>query len=447
MISLRRTLALVCVLLLIVSLSACNRRSSPIRTETQTELAQEFLTFIKDKNFIQAVKMFDSTLKAELPVSKLEAVWSSIESQAGAYVRLADATTEISGEYLVVLVPMEFTTAILEARVVFNSRKEISGLFFAPPVSNAYVSPSYVHTDRFTEREVQVGKGEWALPGTLTVPKLTGLLPAVVLVHGSGPNDRDETIYSSKPFRDLAQGLASMGIVVLRYDKRTLVHGAKMVQAGAITPQEETVDDAVSAVDILRLQPEVDPDRVFVLGHSLGGLLAPRIAAQASSVRGVIILAGSVRPLEDIVLEQVTYIYNLDGSLTSIEKQHIKELQAQIARVKDPKLTKQVASTLLPLGLPADYWLYLREYDPRGTAKTLSQPMLILQGERDYQVPIADFMLWKQLERDNITFKLYPDLNHLFISGSGISQPSEYLIPGNVSETVIVDIQSWIKEH
>src|SRR5205085_5456531 len=166
-----------------------------------------------------------------------------------------------------------------------------------------YKAPSYVNPESFTEKQVKVGKGEWELPATLTIPKGDGPFPALVLVHGSGPHDRDETIGPNKPFRDLAEGLASRGVAVLRYDKRSLVS-----PLGIRTVNEEVVEDAKAAIELLSAEPRIDRRRIIVLGHSLGGTLAPRIAAEDPRTAGIVILAGAARPFEDLLVEQLRYL-------------------------------------------------------------------------------------------------------------------------------------------
>ena len=154
--------------------------------------------------------------------------------------------------------------------------------------------PDYIDPEAFEERAIVLNEGtDWELPGTLTLPVGKGPFPAVVLVHGSGPNDRDETIGPNKPFRDLAWGLATQGVAALRYDKRSKVHAGKMAALESMTVDDEVIADAVAAVRLLRQTDEVDPDRVFVIGHSLGGHLAPRVAAEADGVAGVVILSGA----------------------------------------------------------------------------------------------------------------------------------------------------------
>ncbi len=307
--------------------------------------------------------------------------------------------------------------------------------------------PPYADPAQFEERELVVGTGEWALPGTLSVPRGGGPVPAVVLVHGSGPNDRGETVGPNKPFRDLAWGLASRGIAVLRYDKRTKVHTARVVQMlETFTVNEETVDDAVAAVSLLRRTVEIDSRRIFVLGHSLGGMLVPRIGRRDPDIAGFVIMAGATRPLEDLILAQVTNLLPLSGLPSAEQQRRLDELKRQVARVKDPNLSPAVPRSELPFGLPAAYWLDLRGYNAAVAARDLNRPLLILHGGRDYQVTLEDFQGWQRelSSRQDVTFKLYPTLNHLFMEGAGRSTPAEYERPGHVAQVVIEDIATWI---
>ena len=176
-------------------------------------------------------------------------------------------------------------------------------------------------------------------------------------------------------------------------------------------------------------QEKIDPKRIFVLGHSLGGMLLPRIGKAKDGIAGFISLAGSTRPMEDLVLEQTRYILSLDGKLSPEAQKKLKEIEQQVANVKSAKLSEDTPKSELPLGVPAKYWLDLRGYDPATSAKELSKPMLILQGERDYQVTMEDFAGWKKAlgSRKDVTFISYPKLNHLFMEGEGKSTPAEYL--------------------
>jgi len=435
--------------LIAVMLAVAPFRALPASGDTAAS-GEEFVDLMVKGDFAGAVARYDATMRTALPEAKLREAWQSIEKQAGPFKKRLRTRTLNTGGYDIALVTSEFEQAKLDVKVVMNAQGEVAGLFFLPWTSEADSSkpPPYARTNEFREMNFTVGSGKWQLPGTLTMPvrKTSVPYPAVVLVHGSGPNDRDETVGASKPFRDLAWGLATKGVAVLRYEKRTKEYGARFIaEKIKITPREETIDDAISAVNQLRKTEGIDPKRVFVLGHSLGATLAPRIGKAGPEIRGLILMAGATRPIEDMIVEQTRYILSLNGKPSAADQQNLRDLESKVAEIKKLKSADANSSTIL-LGAPPAYWLDLRAHNPVAEAKSLKQPLLILQGGRDYQVTPEQFDDWKKgLEGSTtVTFKLYPDLNHLFITGTGKSSPSEYEKGGYVAEEVVSDIADWV---
>ena len=295
--------------------------------------------------------------------------------------------------------------------------------------------------------EVSIGRAPWVLPGTLSLPAADRPVPAVVIVHGSGPHDRDGTIGPNRPYRDLAEGLVAAGIAVLRYDKRTLVHKARMADlATSLTVEDEVVVDALAGVAMLGSTPAIDPDAVFVLGHSLGGYLGPRIASRAPGVRGLIVMAGNTRSLAEVILDQVTFMASLGGTPPPEAEAAIEALRRAVALATSPELTPRTPASDLPFGVPATYWLDLRGYDPVAVAAGLERPILVMQGGRDYQVTAADFDGWRRGvgSRDGVTLRWLPDLSHLFIAGEGPAGPGDYAVPGHVAAVAIGVVAAWI---
>ncbi len=294
------------------------------------------------------------------------------------------------------------------------------------------------------EEEVTVGSGEWALPGTLTKPLDAEDAPLVILVQGSGPQDRDETVGPNKPFQEIAWGLAQQGIAVLRYDKRTYVYPEECAAAlDTLTIYEETIDDAATA---LALGKSLGFDEIYILGHSLGGMMIPRIATATPDAAGYIMLAAAARPLEDLFLAQTEYILSVDGEMSTSDEAALAATKEQWNNVRN--LT--AASDLSPeelFNMPVSYLLDLKEYQPAEAAQAITKLLLILQGEADYQVTMEDFQLFKEAldGKDNVTFQSYPGLQHLFMPAAAeMATPADYESAGCVDEQVLLDIASWI---
>ena len=300
-----------------------------------------------------------------------------------------------------------------------------------------------------------VGKGtNYPLHGLLTVPDdTTKPVPAVVFVHGSGASNRDEKVGKLTPFKDLAEGLAAHGIASVRYDKRSFAYGRKMLKEKNITVKEETIEDAVRATQLLRKDGRIDHNRIFIVGHSMGAMLAPRIDAQGGNYCGLILMAGSPYKLEDIILRQNQQAMGgLNKLLQWIAAFQVKKLKKTFAGLYD--LTDEEAKKRkFAGGTTLYYFKEMGEHPAPGFLKLTRKPLLILQGEKDFQASAAvDFTGYQTLleGHDNATFKLYPGLNHAFVpalSDDINKARKEYAEERHIGDEVIGDIARWILEN
>lgn len=342
-------------------------------------------------------------------------------------------------------VPVTFENGSLDLRIVLDAAGKVAGFFQVP--HEPPPDPANEPTAPVAEEEVRFGPEGRELPGTLSVPDGDGPFPGIVLVHGSGPNDRDETVGRNKPFRDIAWGLADRGVAVLRYDKRT--HARPQDYSGIAdryTVQDEVIDDAWAALDLLRADPRVDAGKMFVLGHSLGGMLAPSIAAREPHPAGMVILAGATQPLPELMLGQTKYIAMLDGGISPEEHTKIEALEASVVALRAALDGDAVPPSTTGLGAPYAYFADLDARDPAAEARALAIPTLVLQGKRDYQVTRVDFGGWKGA-LDGASFAclhMYEGLDHLFRPGSGIPGPHDYDRTTPVDDAVIGDIAKWV---
>jgi len=422
-----------------------NMNARPLSAADETELKREaaaYLTEVANGKTLEAIARHDLAMQNAMPEEKLKEAFAQVTTASGPLEKVAPVSVEQKDGYRIVMLDAEHERAFHPVRVVFNSAGKVSGLWFGPP--RAKVAAPAELPEGVREISLKTGAEGWIVDGTLTLPSGDGPFPGIVLVHGSGPHDQDETVGPNKPFRDLAHGLAQRGVAVLRYEKRTRAHAKRIAAHLDFTVNAETVDDAVAAAEQLKRDPRVKPDAVFVLGHSLGGMVAPRIAERAPWLAGVVILAGNTRPAEDLVVEQLEYIKSLkDSPLSAAEIDEMKK-QAQQVKALTPD-SPNVRDTFL-FGVPASYWLDLRAYDPATQLAAFKGRIFIGQGGRDYQVTTKDLDGWKRgLEkRSDVTFKLYDKLNHLFLEGEGPSTPKEYEREGHIPVYVVDDIAAFI---
>jgi uncharacterized protein len=402
--------------------------------------------------FAEIHELFAPPLRAMVPPEALQAAWAAEISRRGPVTSVGTPVSEpVAPGVVVVRIPVTFERGELTLVVSVTDDGWLAGLQLAPASAagpaGPWEPPPYADQGKFDEQDVTVGSGPLAVPATLSVPRQGGPLPAVVLLSGSGPHDRDETIGPNKPLKDLAWGLASRGVAVVRFEKVTYAHGKEVVQDRGFTVSDEYLPQAVAAIHLLQEHPAVDAGRVFVAGHSLGGTVAPRVAAAEPSVAGLVILAGGTQPMPWAAVRQVRYIASLDPATAAASEPVIEAMSRQAKTVDSPDLSPSTPDSELPFGVPAPYWLDLRGYDPAAAAAALGKPVLIVQGGRDYQVTIADDLAgWKaSLDgRPEVTIRVYDADNHLLVPGSGPSAPAEYETAQHMDPAVVADIADWL---
>ena len=389
--------------------------------------------------------MFPPSLRALVTPESVRAAWQAELDRHGAVATIGKPLSEPAGATgTLIRVPVSFehgaVTVLATVAGDWLTSLQIAGPEAAQP-TREWQPPEYADPAALSEEDVTVGDGPLAVPGTLTVPAEQDIGAAIVLLAGSGPLDRDETIGRNKPFKDLAWGLAAQGIATLRFDKVTFAHPAEVARTAGFTVDDEYLHHALAAVELLRHRPGIDPARIFVLGHSLGGTVAPRVAAADPALAGLVIFGGGAQPMHWAAVRQFRYL----GS----PQQVIDTVTRQAEAVDSPDLSPATPATDLPFGVPAPYWLDLRGYDPAATAATLGKPMLILQGGRDYQVTVDDDLArWRAAlaDRPDVTIRVHDADNHLFFAGTGPSKPVEYERAQHVDPAVVTDISGWVQE-
>ena len=304
------------------------------------------------------------------------------------------------------------------------------------------------------EEKIIVGKDtKYPLNGLLTLPEdAAGSVPAVVFVHGSGASNMDEKVGKLTPFKDLAQGLAQHGIASVRYDKRSFAHGFKMLRDKSleVTVKTETIYDAILATELLKKDPRINSEKIYIIGHSMGGMLAPRIDAEGGNYAGLIIMAGSPRKLEEIILDQnEAALRSTKGFVNWIVKKQVAKFAAMfdgMYELSDEEAKKKKMGG----GTTLYYFKEMGEHPTSGYLLATVKPILIMQGEKDFQATAEkDFAAYKQLlaGRSNVTFRLYENLSHAFVPsvyGDIMKAKQEYNVEQHISGEVIADIANWI---
>lgn len=413
----------------------CEREAAD-KEENPMDLCRRLAVAMAGGSFDEVEERFSDEVKAQLPQETLQAVWEQTVADLGEYAEVYEVQEPESDVGTMVRVILRYEQGGLNVSFVLENQ-EITGLWL-----NYYNIPEEPQTgENYQEQEIAIGTYE--LDGRLTLPLDVENPPVVILVQGSGQSDMNEIIGSAGNalFRDLAQGLAARGIATIRYNKRYYQYPE--AAPADLTVEDEVLEDVAAAIGYAQECGLVNENRIIVLGHSLGGMLAPKIASDNPQVAAIISMAGSPRSLEDIMMDQTAEALEASGLSEEEQEEQMAQAQAQAKRAKEAAED----GTELILGAPESYWYSLNQIDAAGLAQELSIPMLFLQGDADFQVyPDVDFAMWQELleGKEQVSFQLYKGLNHLFMPTSGKRDVTEYDTEAHADEQVMDDVADWI---
>ncbi|WP_026903907.1 alpha/beta hydrolase [Pedobacter glucosidilyticus] len=408
--------------------------------------ASDFFDKLNQRKFEEAQGFFADSLKTKVPPATLSAVWKQITARMGNLTSIDGAENRSQDDFQSVILNCSFEKGSQPFQFVFNKDQKLIGFFIAAkPNIPTYKLPAYADTASYKEEFITIKSGTHELPGILTKPKTGENFPVVILVHGSGPADMDESVGAQKPFKDLALGLASQGIASIRYVKRTTLYPQEFSKS--FTLKEETIEDAEAALTFAKTLPEIDKTQLYIFGHSLGGMVAPRLATQNPDVKGIILAATPARKFTDIIIEQNKYLFEQSKDTTKATRASLDKALKDIQQVANLKAGVLPADSVM-LGLPVSYWLDINNLNQVETAKKLKTKVLVIQGGNDFQVSTTDYNEWQKAlkNKKNVSFKFYPMLNHLFSFVSEKGTASQYQQVANVDAVLINDVAAWIKQ-
>ncbi|MDD4510486.1 MAG: alpha/beta fold hydrolase, partial [Oscillospiraceae bacterium] len=419
------------------------------KEQADVQATRKMLDGLRQGDASLIVQSLDETLTGQLSEEQLLAAWSAQAETLGAFQQAGEEMVSSQDGQVTVSIPCQHEKGSQNFVCTFNDGGKLIGIWLrnvdAPIANNNWEIP-----DGVTETDVVLGQGTaLELKGKLTMPMGDGPFPGVVLVHGSGSTDMDETIGSNKPFRDLAYGLSERGIAVLRYDKSAYAH-PEVFTGVAFTVDDEYTTTVKEAMAYLKGNTQVG--NIYLLGHSQGGMLAPYLMAECGGFAGGIILAGTPRTLWDLIYRQ-----NLAaiGTLSeSQQKTYLAQIEGEKARAEAldrGEMTEAERKTATIFGIPAGYLYHMDQIDAVALIKESGLPFMILQGDKDFQVDATvDFQAWQSglgAENPDVSYRLYEGLNHLFMESKGEKQGTvaEYDAPGHIPKMVLDDIAAWVQ--
>jgi hypothetical protein len=434
----------ICILFLLIFANQFKSQAYFTYAETEAK-GKNVLDLFVAKKFTEIEKQVDSLYQSYYSATTFEKDWAELIGTYGDFMSAKPVNFEANDYYSFIGYKIEFAYLPYIFNISFNNKGEIIYISFMK-AHTIYVAPDYCDVGKFLERKLTFTNGFYEMPGLLTVPTNTTKSPLVIILGEAGPTDKDGSYEENRPYKDIAWGLASNGYAVYRYEKRSNNYGIYMLKDKSayetFTPREDLLDDLYRAIDTLKTLPDIDPSRIYVLGHGQGGMLLPLVAKERRDVKGIVLMGSTAKRQQENMIDQYKYL----SKVTPYKKAEYDEQTVNAKRSMDKKLNPLTEHKYMPYGVQATYWIWLNQYNQVETAQKLKKPILILHGNRDYQTNMEDLELWqKGLKKNlNATVKNYPKLNHLFYPGDIESNYSEYFIRGNIPDYVIKDIYLWL---
>lgn len=431
--------------------SKFNSSASATSAEADKEWDEEALkmrcaAYVEEFREGQFDRFYEETsdiLKAQLPKENLMEQWNTALATARVYDGNQTEQVLIDGEKAEVLVTSVHSRHNIQTSFTFTEEHIVDTLSIG--VTPLIVEPE--SGELWEEYPITVGyDAQKPLNGLLTLPKNVKNPTVAILVQGSGANGMDSLIGASnnRPFADLAHGLAEKGIAVIRYDKRSYTYPKDVVDV-----ETEYLNDVRAAVQLAKKEPRVNGERLYLIGHSQGGMFSPVFAKENPDIKGIVSLGGTLLRLEDKVLAQTQTMMAQSTELTENQKNsELNRVKAEVDRIKRLTPDSNDDKTELLLNYPVSYWISMNAIDTVAIAKELTIPILVLQGGNDFQVTYEnDYVYWQQVldGKENVTFRHYPGLSHVFMPGSRERfDGSSYDPPATMDAQVIGDIANWI---
>ena len=411
------------------------------------KLSKSFFGAVKREIPNRNDKFFDSSFYGKISASQTDRTIDNFIRMNGKIIAIEKTEVDTQGCKMVTATSIKTLNGKFLWYLYFDQAQYIQRLAIDTFSDQWFYKQHPLTTTNFTRQEITIESNPFIkLPGSLYLPITSKNVGAVILVHGSGPHDRNCSIGRNKIFTDIALDLVQKGIAVLVYDKRTYVYQYHdPFPMDSMDFQSETIDDAVAAFNFLKQQKGIDTTKLFIAGHSQGALCAPLIAKKCNNLKGLILLAAPARSLLEIIPEQLDYIASLSTKKDEKAEEQATAIKWQVNNALKPNLTLS-SKMILPFGARPKYWLFDRNYKVLEVAKTITLPILLVQGGRDYNVTKKDYDLWIEAMKGKSNFKsvYFEDLDHLFFLGQGMAKPEDVMKPNYVSGKVTAKMIEFI---